>query len=85
MSDEAAPMADNPKPAIVRLSINLAPDVAAVLNNLAERKQITVTEAVRRAIAVWNFFETERVIGNRIAIIEDGPTGERIREVVLLD
>lgn len=71
---------------VVRLSINLAPDVANVLRGWAERKHLSVTEAVRRAIAVWNFVETERANGNRIAVVESLPEGgERMREVVLID
>ncbi|WP_328712284.1 hypothetical protein [Nocardia salmonicida] len=71
---------------VVRLSINLAPDVAAVLRNWADKKRISVTEAIRRAIAVWNFIETEKANGNRLAIVESLPGGgERIREVVLID
>ncbi|MFE3447072.1 hypothetical protein ACFXNW_28905 [Nocardia sp. NPDC059180] len=71
---------------VVRLSINLAPDVAAVLRGWAERKRISATEAVRRAIAVWNFIETEKDKGNSLAVVENLPGGkQRIREVVLID
>lgn len=66
----------------VRLSINLADDVAAVLGDWADKKDISYTEAVRRAIAVWNFVETEIAAGNRLAVVEPGG---RIREVVLVD
>lgn len=70
------------EPNTVRLSINLAADLAAVLRGWAERKQISATEAVRRAIAVWNFVETEIAKGNKIAVIEgDGA----IREVIVVD
>lgn len=71
---------------VVRLSINLAADVAAVLRRWAEAKHISVTEAIRRAIAIWNFIETEKANGNTIAIIENsGRPNQRIREVVLID
>ncbi|MGY2025786.1 hypothetical protein [Nocardia asiatica] len=71
---------------VVRLSINLAPDVAAVLRDWAEKKRISATEAVRRAIAVWNFIETEKANGNGFAVVENLPGGkQRIREVVLID
>lgn len=69
---------------VVRLSINLAPDVAGILRSWAERKSINVTEAVRRAIAVWDFFETEREKGNRLAVIEGEGSNQRIREVVIV-
>ncbi|MEU1523937.1 hypothetical protein ABZ413_17225 [Nocardia rhamnosiphila] len=71
---------------VVRLSINLAPDVAKVLRGWADRKHINVTEAIRRAIAVWNFVETEKANGNSLAVVENLSNGkQRIREVVLID
>ena len=72
-------------PDVVRLSINLAPDVAAILREWASKKAISATESVRRAIAVWNFVESEKAKGNRLAVIEGSGKNERIREVVLLD
>lgn len=65
----------------VRLSVNLALDVANVLRQMAREKRISATEAMRRAIAVWNFIETEREKGNQIVIVERVWWGERIREV----
>ncbi|KZM68520.1 CopG family transcriptional regulator [Nocardia terpenica] len=71
---------------VVRLSINLASDVAAVLRKWADIKHISATEAVRRAIAVWNFIETEKANGNSFAVVENLPGGkQRMREVVLID
>jgi hypothetical protein len=70
---------------VVRLSINLAPDVAAILRKWSSEKRISATEAVRRAIAVWNFVESEKSKGNRLAVIEGNGKNERIREVVLID
>lgn len=69
---------------VVRLSINLAPDVADVLKSWTSKKRVSITEGVRRAIAVWNFLETERAQGNRIAIIEGSGDEQRIREVVMV-
>lgn len=70
----------------VRLSINLADDVAAALGDWADKKDISYTEAVRRAIAVWNFVETEIANGNTVTVIETGPGGDgRIREAILVD
>ena len=70
---------------VVRLSVNLAPDVAAVLRKWTGKKSISITEAIRRAIAVWNFVETERAAGNRLAVIERDGDRERVREMVLVD
>lgn len=73
--------ASEQSPDSVRLSVNLAPDVAAVLTEWADRKQISATEAVRRAIAVWHFVETEIAAGNRLAVVE----GSCIREVAVIE
>lgn len=71
---------------VVRLSVNLAPDVAAALRKWADRKHISATEAVRRAIAIWNFVENELANGNTLAVVEHRPDGEHhLREVVLID
>jgi hypothetical protein len=65
----------------VRLSVNLSFESAESLRALIRRKGLTITEGVRRAIAVWKFVEDESSKGNQIAVIEhDGS----IRKVVLL-
>jgi hypothetical protein len=65
----------------VRLSVNLSVESAETLRALIKRKGLTITEGIRRAIAVWRFVEDETSKGNQIAIIEhDGS----IRKVVLL-
>lgn len=78
-----SPSATN-QAAVVRLSINLAADVADILKGWAEKKAISATEAVRRAIAVWDFVETEKAKGNRLAVIEGEGSKQRVREVVLI-
>lgn len=70
---------------VVRLSVNLAPDVAEVLKRWTATKRISITEGIRRAIAVWNFLETERLNGNRLAVIEPHPHGDKVREIILVD
>jgi hypothetical protein len=65
----------------VRLSVNLSVESAETLRGLTRRKGLTITEGIRRAIAVWRFIEDENNNGNQIAVIEhDGS----IRKVVLL-
>jgi hypothetical protein len=64
--------------------VNLAPDVAATLRQIAARHKISVTETVRRAIAVLNFMEQERAQGHRLLVSERDGRNERLREVVLL-
>jgi Ribbon-helix-helix protein, copG family len=65
----------------VRLSVNLSVESAETLRALIRRKGLTITEGIRRAIAVWKFVEDESSKGNQLAVIEaDGS----IRKVVLL-
>lgn len=53
--------ADDKPDRLVRLAVNLGPEAADVLKQYAGRKGISVTEAVRRAIAVLAFVdETQR-------------------------
>lgn len=66
---------------VVRLEINLSREVAGVLWGWMARKGVSATEAVRRAIAVWNFVETEVADGNRIVVIGEG----HLYEVTLAD
>jgi hypothetical protein len=65
----------------VRLSANLSARSAGAFRALINRKGLTITEGVRRAIAVWAFVEDETRRGNQVAVIErDGS----IRKVTLL-
>lgn len=66
---------------VVRLSINLSADTADSFRALIERKGLTITEGIRRAIIVWKFVEDETARGNQIAVIEQDNS---IRKVVLL-
>lgn len=65
----------------VRLSVNLSFETAEVFRTLIERKGLSISEGIRRAIAVWKFLEDEKSRGNEIAVIEPD---ESVRKVVLL-
>jgi hypothetical protein len=67
---------------VIRLSCNLAGDVAAVLKRWAEQKRISITESVRRAISVWNFVETEIAAGGTMFVRDVDGT---FHEVVMLE
>ena len=69
----------------VRLSVNLAADVAALLQKWTTAKGISATEAIRRAIVIWDFVETELSAGNRLAVVERDGDRERVREIVVVD
>ena len=57
---------------LVRLAVNLGPEAADVLKEYASRKGISVTEAVRRAIAVLAFVDEAQRRGASINVEEDG-------------
>jgi Ribbon-helix-helix protein, copG family len=65
----------------VRLSVNLSFETAEIFKTLIERKGLSISEGIRRAIAVWKFLEDEKSRGNEIAVIEPD---ESVRKVVLL-
>jgi hypothetical protein len=65
----------------VRLSVNLSAESAETFKTLIKRKGLTITEGIRRAIAVWKFVEDETQRGNQIAVIE---RDDSVRKVVLL-
>jgi hypothetical protein len=69
------------KGGLVRLSINLSMETAETLKALVDRKGVTITEGIRRAIAVWRFVEDETSRGNQIAVIEKD---ESVRKVLIL-
>ena len=62
-----------------RLGVNLHESVAVVLRYWCSHHGISITEGVRRAIAVWNFIESERAAGRKLAVID----GDHIREIEL--
>jgi hypothetical protein len=64
----------------VRLAVNLSAETGDVLKEYASRKGVSVTEAVRRAIAVLAFVdETQRRSGT-VHVEENGT----LKEVVFL-
>jgi hypothetical protein len=65
---------------LVRLSVNLSPDVAEELKKYAGRKGISITEAVRRAIAVLNFVDDAQARGASLNLEEGGT----LKEVLFL-
>jgi hypothetical protein len=53
-----------------RLSVNLAPDVASALRELAQEHGLTLSEAVRRAISTEHYLRAKRREGYKV-LIED--------------
>jgi hypothetical protein len=65
----------------VRLSVNLSSETDEIFKSLIDRKGLSISEGIRRAIAVWKFLEDEEARGNQIAVME--PEGG-VRKVVIL-
>jgi hypothetical protein len=61
---------------LVRLSVNLGPEVADQLKEYASRKGVSVTEAVRRAIAVLAFVDEAQNRGASLNLEEGGALKE---------
>lgn len=66
---------------MVRLSINVSPEVATTLQEYATRQGVTVTEAVRRAVSVLAYIDRVHQRGASVNVCE--PDG-KITEVVFM-
>jgi len=64
----------------VRLNADLAQDVADALEKLARQQNISLSEAVRRAISTESFLQQQRNAGSKILLEEDG----KLRELVFM-
>ncbi|MBB5776648.1 ribbon-helix-helix protein, CopG family [Nonomuraea jabiensis] len=62
----------------VRLSVNLSHETAQTFKALAERKGLSFTEAIRRAITIWKFVEDQLAQGHELAIVESDGNPRRI-------
>ncbi|MFP5315617.1 MAG: ribbon-helix-helix protein, CopG family [Actinomycetes bacterium] len=67
---------------LVRLNVNLNQETAAALKELAAKENISYTEAVRRAIAVFKFIEDEQAEGRKIQTMDANDRNKR--ELVLM-
>lgn len=57
---------------LVRLSVNLSPTVFGELKDYADRKGVSVTEAVRRAVSVLKYVDDAQDRGASLNIEENG-------------
>jgi len=69
---------------VVRLSVNLAWDVADALKSLSTNQGVTVTEGVRRAVSLWSLISSERAKGHKVMIVEGEGDKAKFRELILL-
>lgn len=72
----------NDMPDLTRLTVNLNHETADALKGFAERQDISLTEAVRRAIALLKFIDDERNAGRKIQTMDSD--GKNKRELVLM-
>jgi hypothetical protein len=71
-----------PDTALVRLNVNLNKETAAALKEIAAKENISLTEAVRRAIAILKFVEEEQDRGRKIQTMDRD--GKDKRELILM-
>ncbi|WP_026541650.1 ribbon-helix-helix protein, CopG family [Paenarthrobacter nicotinovorans] len=79
MSTKASTTADT---ALIRLNVNLNKETAAALKEIAAKENISLTEAVRRAIAILKFVEEEQDRGRKIQTMDQD--GKDKRELILM-
>lgn len=70
-------------PGVVRLAVNLHPEVAGALQGVAKRRDITVTEAVARAVAVLDLVDRACRDGDRVMLVREGAGMVTYRDVDL--
>lgn len=68
--------------ALVRLNVNLNQETAEALKDIAKKENISLTEAVRRAIAILKFVEEEQDRGRKIQTMDRD--GKDKRELILM-
>lgn len=64
-------------PTHTRLTVNINPETKKALEEIAKNRHVTVTEVIRRAVALYAFIEKEIADGNRVQIDD----GQKIREL----
>jgi hypothetical protein len=67
---------------MVRLNVNLNAETADTLKKLSDERGLSLTELLRRAIAVYNFIDEETHKGNRIQT--SSPEKSEVRELILM-
>lgn len=66
---------------MTRLSVNMNAETTEQLRRYAADKQLSYTEAVRRAIAIATFLQAEIEAGRRIHCVDE--SRNRVRELVI--
>lgn len=66
----------------IRLSVNMNPETADALREIAKAHGVSITEAVRRAVSVAHFVEQQVREGKSVQI-EDPKTG-KVKELLMM-
>ena len=66
----------------VKVTVNLRPEDLETLRAIAKRRKITLTEAIRRAIAMERFVEAAIADGGNLLVEQKD---KRLRQLVLVD
>lgn len=82
MSTKTTTSGTTTEPALVRLNVNLNKETAAALKDITDKQGISLTEAVRRAIALLKYIDDERTQGRKIQTMD--ADGKNKRELVLM-
>ena len=66
---------------MTKLSININDETAAFLNETKEKKNINVTEQIRRAVSLYQYLHDAQEAGEEIHTVSR--TGKRTRVILL--
>jgi hypothetical protein len=79
-------MSENNQPPqnLTRLSVNINDETARALRELSARKDLTITEIIRRSVSVYKYFEDEvNMKGSSVELID--ASGNWVTKVKLAD
>ncbi len=62
-----------------RVNVNFTPEAYSALEGLARRKGTTISEVLRDAIALEQWFEATRAEGGRVLVERDGEIRELLK------
>lgn len=65
-------------PMSTRLSVNINDETAKALKELADERGTSITDIVRRAVAVYKFVEDETATGKKLQLVDDENHVERL-------
>jgi hypothetical protein len=78
-TNDSAAAAVPAQAAVTRLNVNLNSEAAAALHEYVERRNISYTEAIRRAVALLKFVDDQISSGHEIQVTD----GELVYRIVL--